>query len=136
MTISTLDHVNIRTTRMAESLRFYEQVLEMQAAPAPGTADMAVGAWIHSEDGRPVIHLNAAPQGADFLGEERDWAALQGSAQIHHIAVRCTNYDATRAQLEAEGLALHFNEVPQVGLRQIFVRDPNDILIEMNFIAE
>lgn len=136
MTISTLDHVNIRTTRMAESLRFYEQVLEMQAAPAPGAADMAVGAWIHSEDGRPVIHLNAAPQGADFLGEERDWAALNGSAQIHHIALRCTQYAATRTRLEAAGLPLQFNEVPQVGLRQIFVRDPNDILIEMNFIAE
>lgn len=136
MTIATLDHVNIRTTRMEESCRFYCDVLGMAVSLAPGAQDLSVGAWIHSADGRPVIHLNRAPEGADFLGEVADWAGFKGSAQIHHVAFRCEDYDSTLQRLQEEGLALHFMDVPQVNLRQIFVRDPNGILLELNFLSE
>lgn len=136
MTILTLDHVNVRTTAMEQSRRFYQDLLGMAVAAAPGTSDLNVGAWVHSSDGRPVIHLNLAPEGADFLGETRNWAELSGSAQVHHLAFRCSDYDATLARLQDAGLELRFMEVPQIGLRQIFVRDPNDILIELNFISE
>ena len=136
MTIATLDHVNIRTARIEESCRFYRDVLGMTLSLIPGMQDMSVGAWVHSADGRPVIHLNRAPEGADFLGEVADWAGFKGSAQIHHIAFRCDDYDATLKKLEEEGLALHFMDVPQINLRQIFVRDPNDILLELNFLTE
>lgn len=136
MAIETLDHVNVRTGRLAESLRFYEQGLGMKVTPVPGLTDFALGAWIVSEDGRPVVHLNLAPAGADFLGEERDWLAMRGSEQVHHIAFRCSDHDGMRARLEAAGAELKFFEVPQIGLRQIFVRDPNDILIELNFLEQ
>ena len=135
MAVTMLDHVNVRTARMAESLRFYEDVLGMTVSVPPGMADLSEAAWIHSGDGRPVIHLNRAVDGPDFMGVDCDWTALSGSAQVHHVALRCTGYEQTRAHLEAEGLGIMCNDVPQAGLRQIFVRDPNDILIEMNFLG-
>ena len=136
MTILTLDHVNVRTTLMEQSRRFYQDLLGMTVAPAPGASDLDVGAWVHSSDGRPLRHLNRAPEGADFLGEERNWKELSGSAQVHHVAFRCADYEATLARLQEAGLALRFMDVPQIGLRQIFVRDPNDILIELNFLSD
>lgn len=133
MTILTLDHVNVRTTLMEQSRRFYQDLLGMTVGPAPGTSDLDLGAWVYSSDGRPVIHLNRAPEGADFLGETRNWTELHGSAQVHHLAFRCSDYDATRARLQEAGLELRYMDVPQVNLRQIFVRDPNDIMIELNY---
>jgi catechol 2,3-dioxygenase-like lactoylglutathione lyase family enzyme len=55
--------------------------------------------------------------------------ALQSS----HVAFACRDYDAVRAKLGRHGLEMSFNDVPQIGLRQIFVNDPNGITLELNF---
>jgi hypothetical protein len=37
-----------------------------------------------------------------------------------------------RARLERHGVVAHLNEVPCIGLRQLFLYDPNGIKIEIN----
>ncbi len=59
--------------------------------------------------------------------------AIRGGGAIHHVALECDNYDGTLAGISAAGLARTLNEVPQVQVRQIFLTDPNDVLIELNF---
>jgi len=40
-----------------------------------------------------------------------------------------------RARLKSRGLEHRLNEVPAAGLRQIFVLDPNGVLLELNFFG-
>ncbi len=133
MSVNALDHVNIRTSLMGESIAFYRDMLGMKVTPAPGMNDTSENAWVVADDGRPVVHLNRVLEGSDFLGDDRDWSALRGSARVHHVAFDCADYDGFRARLSRAALALTFNEVTSINLRQIFVHDPNEILIELNF---
>ncbi len=132
MTVQSLDHVNIRSACMAETLAFYRDTLGMTVEAPPGRSDTLEVAWILSADGRPSVHLGSTAR-LSFLDEGRDWTGVTGSGLVDHVAFNCTGHDAMRQRLEATGLALRFNEVPEIGLRQIFVVDPNGILIELNF---
>jgi len=133
MPVNTLDHVNIRTSLMAESLAFYGDVLGMAVTGTPGTENINEGAWVTAADGRPVVHLNLAKDGRDFLGDDHDWSAVRGSARVHHVAFDCEDYDALVGRIAKAGLSARFNLVEAINLRQVFVHDPNGILIELNF---
>ena len=135
MTIQSLDHVNIRSRRYEASLAFYRDVLGMAVRPVPGQADCTAGAWAYAADGRPALHLNSAELTPDFLGEGPTPPTAEGSARVHHVALLCTDYDATRRRLEEKGQTLGFNTVEAANLRQIFVRDPDGVLVELNFFG-
>jgi catechol 2,3-dioxygenase-like lactoylglutathione lyase family enzyme len=113
MAVRKIDHVNIRTPRVADTVRFYVDLLGMKAVPRPGTEDMASSAWLCDATGQAAIHV--------------------GSGRVHHAAFECSDYSAMRARLEAGNQIVGLSEVPQIALRQIFVRDPNGILVELNF---
>jgi hypothetical protein len=51
------------------------------------------------------------------------------------VALRCSNYEGLLARLKSRGLEYELNEVPAVALRQIFVLDPNSVLLELNFFG-
>lgn len=133
MSISSLDHVNIRTSQLEASLAFYVDVLGMTAEPVPGMQDMTHGAWIKAGDGRAAIHLNRAQPGPDFLGDDRNWAEIAGSGRVHHVAFTCTDFDGFQQRLADAGVPIKLNIVDSVKLKQIFVEDPNGVLLELNF---
>jgi len=121
----TLDHVNIRTARMAETIGFYADLLGLRAGPTPMSDDITRGAWLHDPDGRPVIHLSELKAAGD-----------DGSGAIDHVAFACTAFAETRERLLAHGLPFRENDIGSIGLKQLFVADPNGITIEMNFRKE
>jgi hypothetical protein len=49
--------------------------------------------------------------------------------------LRCSGYEEVRARLSRRGIGHQLNEVAAVGLRQIFVLDPNQVLLELNFFG-
>jgi hypothetical protein len=51
------------------------------------------------------------------------------------VALRCSGYEELRAGLIARGLDHRVNLVAAIGLRQIFVLDPNQVLLELNFFG-
>ena len=132
MAIDSLDHVNIRSSCMAATLDFYGNVLGMTVEAAPGSPAPMAGAWILAGDGRPAVHVGPS-EGPDFLGQDVDWTDVSGSARVHHVAFNGSDHDAMRQRLEAAGLHPRYNDIPAVGLRQIFIEDPNGILLEFNF---
>lgn len=133
MAIDALDHVNIRSSHMAESVAFYTDILGMTATPGPGYRDLTEVAWIRAPDGRPVVHLNVADDAPDFLGESRDWNGVTGTGRVHHMAFECSEYGVVCDRLIKAGVTMRFNDIPQIALRQIFTHDPNGVLIELNF---
>ncbi len=135
MKIERLDHVNIHTGRLDETIRFYESVMGLKAGAAPGL-DPERTAWMFDPDGRALIHLGMA---GSILGEERrDGPGADeapGSGAVHHIAFNCSGYDAMIARLERLCVAHRTNHVTEIGLRQIFIHDPNGVMLELNFFA-
>jgi catechol 2,3-dioxygenase-like lactoylglutathione lyase family enzyme len=54
MSVGLLDHYNIRTHVLAETVEFYEKALGLEVGDRPNFS--FPGAWIYSE-GRAVVHL-------------------------------------------------------------------------------
>ena len=54
MSVGQLDHFNIRTRKLDDTVRFYEDVLALEKGPRPNFA--FPGAWMYSE-GKAVVHL-------------------------------------------------------------------------------
>ncbi len=135
MRVDAIDHVNIRTPDVVGTGRFFADVLAMTVTPSPGDPDPQRAAWICDAEGRAVVHLAACtilyPWEKATPAEEPT-----GSGRLHHVALRCSGYPAMVERLTGKGLDFQTNDVPQVGLRQLFVTEPNGILLELNFFGE
>lgn len=128
--IRALDHVNIRVRNLKSTLRFYEEALGMFSAPPPGMGEDAGEAWIHDASGRPVLHVGTPSLEVNTGVESHD---PHGNGAIHHVAFDCADYELMLERLRVFGVAARCNDIPAIRLRQIFVRDPNEVLIELNF---
>ena len=54
-------------------------------------------------------------------------------AALDHVALTCSGFDATKARCEELGIEYRVNDRQFGDLRQVFVLDPNDINLELNF---
>ena len=52
---------------------------------------------------------------------------------IDHVAFGSRGFDAMKQHLAQKGVQFRVNVVPNSTRRQIFVTDPNNVLIELNF---
>lgn len=124
MGVGVLDHFNIRTRKLSETVRFYEDVLGLQKGARPNFA--FPGAWMYSE-GKPVVHLvDISPT---------DEAQKPDSGCVHHVAFASRGFEAMRARLQSRGMQFEARQVPGGELWQIFVDDPNGVMIELNYEA-
>jgi len=129
--VEALDHVNVITADLEGSVRFYTELfgLEPRDGPPPLTHENA--RWMYDAAGRAVIHLNSLDCARASQREVR--AGPTGA--LHHVALRCSGYEELRARLVRRGLDHRINLVAAIGLRQIFVLDPNQVLLELNFFG-
>lgn len=122
MSVGVLDHYNVSTRKLNETVRFYEDVLGFTNGPRP--AFNFPGAWLYSA-GQPVLHLN------DISGTDREQRADSGV--IDHVAFGSRGFNAMKRHLDGKGVAYRVNQVPNSTRWQIFLRDPNNVEIELNF---
>jgi catechol 2,3-dioxygenase-like lactoylglutathione lyase family enzyme len=122
MSVGVLDHYNVSTRKLKETVSFYEEVLGLTNGPRP-PFDFP-GAWLYSED-HPVLHLN------DISQTDRD--QRPDSGVIDHVAFGSRGFEAMKKHLSGKSIAFRVNEVPNSTRRQIFLRDPNNVEIELNF---
>lgn len=133
MAIRKLDHVNIRTPHLEATIAFYGDVLGMRAAPPLGMAgEITDAAWIYDDSGAAALHVGRA--GTPYPGDDGIAPpADPGSAMVHHVAFDCDDHGGMLGRIEAAGVEHFRNDLPAFGLRQIFARDPNGVLVELNF---
>ena len=122
MSVGVLDHFNIRTRRLADTVRFYEEVLELKKGDRPNFA--FPGAWMYSE-GKAVVHL------VDI--SSTDEQQKPDSGVVHHVAFASRDFAGMKQRLKSKGLPFDVREVPGVDVWQIFVTDPNGVMIELNY---
>lgn len=130
MQVNGLDHVNIVTRDLDATVAFYEQILGLKRGESPGAALGFKGAWMFDASGKAIVHLVWKDPSRDFAADHEPGTV---TGAIHHVALACRGYDSTIERLETRGIGYRTNELASINLRQIFVRDPNNINLELNF---
>jgi catechol 2,3-dioxygenase-like lactoylglutathione lyase family enzyme len=133
MTVQALDHVNIITDRLDATAEFYVQLLDLERRDAPPPLTPQQATWIYDREDRAIIHINSVDCPRTY---DREVTPGETTGALHHVALRCENYDAMIARLDARGADYKTNLVAAIGLRQIFTVDPNNVLLELNFFGD
>ena len=133
MPLEKIDHYAIRTQRMDETKGFYE-ALGLHAGARPEFP--FPGHWMYAGD-TPVVHIvGIDPDNPDglynYLGL-KDVEFLDGSGAVDHLAFRASDPEGLKIILKDRNVKYREREVPNLGLLQIFVEDPNDITVEINY---
>jgi catechol 2,3-dioxygenase-like lactoylglutathione lyase family enzyme len=127
MALEDLDHYTIHCADMVATRDFYRDVLGLTEGFRPQLA--FAGHWLYCGD-KAVVHLLGA-DGA--LPENHSAKPGADTGGLDHVAFRGTDPSATIARLKQNGIAFRENLLRDIGLHQVFVRDPNGIMVEMNF---
>jgi len=124
MHLKKLDHYNVETNRADETVRFYEDVLGLVNSPARRPALAPPGTWLFLGD-HPVVHVN-------FV----DHDSPGNSGSVNHVAFEGSGFDEVCAKLDRLGVRYKAVESPSFRLQQIYVTDPNGVMIEINIRGE
>ena len=124
-TIKRLHHVNVRTANLDAMTEWYGRVLGMHPGKRP---DFGVpGVWLYG-GGDPIVHL---------IGVEAQPGSDPKDLQLEHFALSATGLKALLARLDADGQKHWFRPVPEVGVVQVNISDPDGNHIHVDFdIAE
>jgi catechol 2,3-dioxygenase-like lactoylglutathione lyase family enzyme len=122
MPLARLDHVTILCSDLARSRAFYAEALGLIDGDRP-PFDFP-GAWLWL-DGHPVVHL---------VGGRNP--GTKGTGSFDHVAFAASDIEATRARLDRAGIAYRETKVPGRPLHQIFVTDPDGVMVELNVFLE
>lgn len=127
MALEALDHYTIQCADMAATRDFYRDVLGLTDGFRP---DLGFpGFWLYA-GARAVVHLLGP---ANALVENRAAKPGPDTNGLDHIAFRGKDASATIAKLKQHGIAFRESLIRDIGLHQVFVRDPNGVMVEMNF---
>ena len=144
MEFRRIDHYSIRTLDLDASKRFYTEVMGFREGPRP-PFDFP-GYWLYN--GQPpkkleaggnygVVHLMGLAQGLrDYLGD-RDEASLKGQSTgpLDHVAFAATGRAEMVERLKRHKVEFFERDVPLLGLRQMFIKDPDGVTLELNYPA-
>jgi catechol 2,3-dioxygenase-like lactoylglutathione lyase family enzyme len=137
----SLNHFSIRSLEIEKTTDFYSKLLGLTVGPRPEFP--FPGVWLYNGDesswANAVLHLIAIdkndPKGLKKYLGERDPSSLYGSGAVDHIAFFATGLEEKIALLKKLNIPYRERTVPVIGLHQIFLDDPNGIVIELNYPA-
>ncbi|MEM8731732.1 MAG: VOC family protein [Pseudomonadota bacterium] len=122
MEIKRLDHVNVRTSRLAEMIEWYETYIGLKSGPRP---DFGFGgAWLYNGD-HPMVHL---------VEVDSECASLE--PKIEHFALAANGYSAFVDKLHASGISTDVVKVPGLPIVQVNVEDCDGNHIHIDFPAD
>jgi len=135
----TLNHFSIRSLDLGACERFYCGLLGLVVGPRPPFP--FPGLWLYAGDtaqwSNAAVHIIGIdrndPEGLkQYLGD-RDEASLQGTGSVDHLAFFATGLAEMLARLQSQAVPYRERTVPLLGLHQVFVDDPNGVVIELNY---
>lgn len=136
MGVQALEHVTIRCGQLRRTRDFYVELMGLTEGARPDFPFR--GYWLYL-GGIPVIHLVEASDTAGAWGREvapppvaGDGAEI-GTGAFDHVAFRGDDFEAMRARVEEAGMTFKERVVPGGALKQLFVLDPEGVLVEVNF---
>ena len=134
MPIVDLNHFFVRSHDLEATKQFYTEILGLQVMPRPDFP--FPGYWL-GVNGSPQVHLgpsNIPDRESYYLGTPAN--AVDGqSGVVDHVAFVADDPPSFIARFKTAGLAYRPRHFPESGLYQLFVRDPNGVMIELNFMG-
>jgi len=132
MPVTGLEHYLVVSEALEKTRSFYCDVLGMTLGPRPDLG--FAGYWLYLGD-VACLHLADRESYREYKARVGTPVPQQtvDTGAIDHIAFNATGYAEMVARLEGRGLEFRRNEIGELGLRQIFVQDPNAITLELNF---
>ena len=133
MPLLKMEHYLVLTDDIGATRDFYCRVLGMSEGFRPQME--FPGYWVYLGE-TPCIHIGdreayaACAGGMGLTVSPR----ADGTGPVDHIAFNGSDVEGFRQRLDTLGISYGENEIAEVGLRQIFVHDPNGIKIELNFM--
>jgi catechol 2,3-dioxygenase-like lactoylglutathione lyase family enzyme len=132
MPIGELNHYFVRANNLEETRDFYVEMLGFEEMPRPNFP--FPGYWLGA-GGKITVHMG--PHGIPnselyYLGTSPQ-ARTDQTGVVDHIAFLATEPDAFVNRFKEKGLAFRPRFFPESSLYQIFVKDPNGLMIELNF---
>lgn len=122
MPLKNLNHLLVLTQDLDATRDFYVEVLGLAVGPRPPFK--FPGYWLYLGD-QAVVHL--AQKGGDCGSAD--------TGPIDHIAFEAIGLKEMVVLLEELAIPVHHRKVPDLGLHQIFIHDPNGVKIELNYPA-
>ena len=129
MTVKALEHVTIRCARLQHTRDFYCQMIGLRDGARPDFPFR--GHWLYL-GAVPVMHLVEATDTGGAWGGPPG-AAGTDTGPFDHVAFQGGDFEETRARLTAAGVNFRERIVPGGKLKQLFVPDPEGVLVEINF---
>lgn len=122
MAIRAMNHFTVLAEDLVKTQAFYCDVLGLRAGPRPPLP--FPGLWLYAGE-EPVLHVI----GGRSLPEQR-------AGVIDHMAFTAENLQDTVRRLEDNGVKFRLQRVPDSGTWQLFCRDPNGAVVELDFAAD
>jgi pimeloyl-ACP methyl ester carboxylesterase/catechol 2,3-dioxygenase-like lactoylglutathione lyase family enzyme len=116
-----LDHFNIRTQKLAETVRFYEFILGLHSGARP--QQPLNGNWMYNGH-QAVLHLLESPSTAEATGP------------LDHVAFACRGLAEFLKRLDASAIPRIARAIPGTSMVQVQFLDPNGVMVEANFSDE
>ena len=134
--LTRMEHFLVMTHDVDATRDFYCDVLGFQEGERPELGFL--GHWLYLGD-TPVIHIaewSSYTAHSKRLGIPVTRPA-SGTGPLDHIAFNGNDsiYGKLRERLDELGLKYHPHDSKAIGLRQIFLDDPNGLKLELNFWA-
>jgi len=134
MPLSELNHYFVRANDLEATRRFYVDVLGFEEMPRPDFP--FPGHWL-GVGGRIQVHMgpNSIPDRETYyLGTPKN-AATDQTGVVDHIAFLASEPDEFIERFRRHGIECRPRYLPASSLYQLFVRDPNGLMIELNFFG-
>ena len=132
MPLLRLEHCLVLTDDLAATRDFYCGILGLHVGPRPPLG--FAGDWLYLGD-VPCVHTaewESYREHSESVGISVSKRA-PGTGPLDHVAFNGDNYDELRSRLQDHGLPFHPHDSLAIGLRQIFLEDPNGLKLELNF---
>ena len=135
MPVTAINHYLVVSKNLERSKKFYQEVLGLELAERPDFG--FPGYWLKTGD-NICVHLasqNPNKIRDNFLLKKHP-KGTTGSGSVDHIAFLAQNPEEVRNRIQKNKVEMHFRSFPDARLFQIFLKDPDDVTIELNFLGE
>ncbi|MGQ0546677.1 MAG: VOC family protein [Betaproteobacteria bacterium] len=135
MPITELNHYLLVAKDLEKTRDFYQKVLGLALAERPDFG--FPGYWLKTGDDICVHLASQAPSKIrDSFLLKRHPRGTRGSGSVDHIAFLAKDPEEVRRRIRKHKVEMHYRSFPDAKLFQIFLKDPDDVTIELNFLGE
>jgi catechol 2,3-dioxygenase-like lactoylglutathione lyase family enzyme len=132
MPLLRMEHYLVLSDDIDKTKDFYCGALGMREGFRPQLE--FPGYWLYVGD-TPCIHIAEWQTYAVWTKAVGipNTVKADGTGPVDHIAFNASGFAEMRARLVERGVDLSENLLDEIGLRQLFLHDPNGVAIELNF---